>query len=234
MGCNVDLVDVVREYRSGGQVVRALDGISLQISGGEFTSVIGPSGSGKSTLLNLLGALDTPDAGSISVNGCDIASLSEAGRSEFRRHKVGIVFQFFNLLPTLSAWENVAVPRLLDGQRLGPARKEATRLLELVGLGNRVDHRPGELSGGQMQRIALARAMMMDPLLILADEPTGNLDSGTGAAIVDLLRGIAHSAGSYRTVVMVTHNDEAASAADRVIMLHDGQLKSDVDRRRGS
>jgi len=224
----VEMVDVVREYRAGGQTVRALDSISLGLAGGQFASVVGPSGSGKSTLLHLLGALDSPDSGSIRFEGIEIATMTDDEQSTFRRHKVGFIFQFFNLLPTLSAWENVAVPKLLDGRSLRRIRPDAVRLLELVGLGNRVDHRPAELSGGQMQRVAVARALMLDPPLILADEPTGNLDSATGTAIVELLRGVAHDADVDRAVVMVTHNAEVAWATDRVITLQDGALKSDV------
>lgn len=223
----VEMVDVVRKYHVGGQTVRALDGISLAIEAGQFASVVGPSGSGKSTLLHLLGALDSPDSGSIRFDGVEIATMTDDEQSSFRRRKVGFVFQFFNLLPTLSAWENVAVPGLLDGQSLGELKPRAVRLLDLVGLGNRVDHRPAELSGGQMQRIAVARALLLDPPLILADEPTGNLDSATGAAIVELLAVLAHDGGLPRAVVMVTHNTEAAWAADRVLTLHDGALHSD-------
>lgn len=223
----VEMVDVVRKYHVGGQTVRALDGISLAIEAGQFASVVGPSGSGKSTLLHLLGALDSPDSGSIRFDGVEIATMTDDEQSSFRRRKVGFVFQFFNLLPTLSAWENVAVPGLLDGQKLGELKPRAVRLLDLVGLGNRVDHRPSELSGGQMQRIAVARALLLDPPLILADEPTGNLDSATGAAIVELLAVLAHDGGLPRAVVMVTHNTEAAWAADRVLTLHDGALHSD-------
>ncbi|MEI6253548.1 MAG: ABC transporter ATP-binding protein [Mycobacteriaceae bacterium] len=224
----VEMVDVVREYRVGGQSVRALDGISLGIDAGQFASVVGPSGSGKSTLLHLLGALDSPNSGSIRFDGTEIATMTDDEQSTFRRRKVGFIFQFFNLLPTLSAWENVAVPGLLDGRSLRLLKPHAVALLELVGLGNRVDHRPAELSGGQMQRIAVARALTLDPPLILADEPTGNLDSATGTAIVELLRSLAHDSGSRRAVVMVTHNTEAAWAADRVLTLQDGSLHSDV------
>jgi putative ABC transport system ATP-binding protein len=223
-----EMADVVREYRTGGQTVRALDGISLGLARGQFASVVGPSGSGKSTLLHLLGALDSPDSGSIRFDGIEIATMTDDEQSAFRRHKVGFIFQFFNLLPTLSAWENVAVPKLLDGQSLRRAKPHAVDLLERVGLGNRVDHRPAELSGGQMQRVAVARALMMDPPLILADEPTGNLDSATGTAIVELLRSAAHDSDVDRAVVMVTHNAEIAWATDRIITLHDGVLESDV------
>ncbi|OCB64183.1 ABC transporter ATP-binding protein [Mycobacterium malmoense] len=224
----IELRDVMREYRVGGQTVRALDGISLRLAGGQFVSVVGPSGAGKSTLLHLLGALDSPDSGSITFDGEEIGRLGDEQQSRFRRHRVGFVFQFFNLLPTLSAWENVAVPKLLDGVRLGRVKPEAIRLLDRVGLGNRTEHRPAELSGGQMQRVAVARALMMDPPLILADEPTGNLDSATGAAILDLLARVAHEDGCGRLVVMVTHNADAAAATDRVITLQDGRVGSDA------
>src|SRR6516225_8714994 len=222
----IDLRDVVREYQVGGQSVRALDGISLRLEGGQFMSVVGPSGAGKSTLLHLLGALDSPDSGSIEFDGTEIGRLTDEQQSEFRHHRVGFIFQFFNLLPTLSAWENVAVPKLLDGVRLGKAKPDAIRLLDRVGLGNRTEHRPAELSGGQMQRVAVARALMMDPPLILADEPTGNLDTKTGAAIMALLTDVAHEDG--RSVVMVTHNLDAVSSTDRVITLTDGRIGSDV------
>ena len=155
------------------------------------------------------------------------ATSATKQQSKFRHHRVGFVFQFFNLLPTLSAWENVAVPRLLDGVRLGKVKSDAVRLLDRVGLGNRTQHRPAELSGGQMQRVAVARALMMDPSLILADEPTGNLDSATGASILTLLGEVAREDGDSRLVVMVTHNSDAAAATDRVITLQDGRVGSD-------
>ncbi|UFS96853.1 ABC transporter ATP-binding protein [Nocardia huaxiensis] len=222
----IELTDVVRKYRIGGEEVRALDGVSLRIDAGQFVSIVGPSGAGKSTLLHILGALDSPDSGSVKFMGSEVGNLGDDAQSEFRRHSVGFVFQFFNLLPTMSAWENVATPKLLDGDRLKRVKPKALELLELVGLGNRAEHRPSELSGGQMQRVAVARALMMDPPLILADEPTGNLDSKTGAAILDLLSDIAHS-GENRAIVMVTHSDAAAAASDRVITLTDGRLGAD-------
>ncbi|MFA1705444.1 ABC transporter ATP-binding protein [Mycobacterium intracellulare] len=224
----VELCNVVREYRVGGQTVRALDGVSLRLADEQFVSVVGPSGAGKSTLLHLLGALDSPDSGSIAFDGEEIARLGDEQQSRFRHRRVGFIFQFFNLLPTLSAWENVAIPKLLDGVRLGRAKPDAIRLLDGVGLGNRAQHRPAELSGGQMQRVAVARALMMNPPLILADEPTGNLDSATGASILALLAEVAHEEGGGRLVVMVTHNADAAAATDRVITLQDGRVGSDV------
>ena len=228
MPLTIEMSEVVREYRAGGHVVRALDGVSMRIDGGQFVTVVGPSGSGKSSLLHLLGALDSPDSGSIRFDGVEIATMTDDEQSSFRRHKVGFIFQFFNLLPTLSAWENVAIPKLLDGHRLRRIRPDAVRLLDSVGLGHRIDHRPAEMSGGEMQRVAIARALLMDPPLILADEPTGNLDSATGASIVELLHGVAHDDGARRSVVMVTHNTEAASMSDRIITLHDGTISSDV------
>jgi ABC-type lipoprotein export system ATPase subunit len=222
----LELAGVSKTYRLGGQTIRALDGITLAFSGGEFVSVVGPSGSGKSTLLHLLGALDRPDCGSIRFQGKEISDLDDYERSEFRRRSVGFVFQFFNLLPTMTAWENVAVPMLLDGARISKVKPRALELLSLVDLADRAEHRPSELSGGQMQRVAVARALMMDPPLVLADEPTGNLDTKTGAAIMALLNDVAHQQG--RSVVMVTHNVEAASSTDRVITLADGRIGSDV------
>ncbi|NKY84685.1 ABC transporter ATP-binding protein [Nocardia veterana] len=220
----LELTDVVKEYRVGEQRVRALDHICLRVETGEFTAVIGPSGSGKSTLLHLLGALDSPDSGSITFRGAEIGSLDDTRQSEFRRHRVGFVFQFFNLLPTLSAWENVAVPKLLDGTGLRKAKPRALELLARVGLADRAEHRPAELSGGQMQRVAVARALIMDPPLILADEPTGNLDSRTGAAILELLGEISATGTS---VVMVTHDQGAVDYCDRVITLRDGRIAAD-------
>ncbi|MCV7135387.1 ABC transporter ATP-binding protein [Mycobacterium hodleri] len=229
----VDLTNVVREYRTGGHTVRALNRVTLRINGGEFTSIVGPSGAGKSTLLQLLGALDSPDSGSIQFNGTEIATMTDDQQSTFRRHQVGFVFQFFNLLPTLTAWENVALPMLLDGRRLRQVRADAVALLDRVGLSDRIDHRPAELSGGQMQRVAVARALMMDPPLILADEPTGNLDSSTGAAIMELLRDVSRTDGAGRAVIMVTHDLAAAAQTDRVITVQDGAVRSDVMGRSG-
>ncbi|BAW05217.1 ABC transporter ATP-binding protein [Nocardia seriolae] len=222
----LELTDVTKEYRVGEQTVRALDGISLRIDAGEFTAIVGPSGSGKSTLLHLLGALDSPDSGSIRFQDKEIGDLDDDRQSEFRRHQVGFIFQFFNLLPTLTAWENVALPKLLDGTGLRKAKPRALELLDLVGLSERAEHRPAELSGGQMQRVAVARALIMDPPLILADEPTGNLDSKTGASILQLLADITKEGNS---VVMVTHDMGAVRYCDRVINLRDGLIGS-IDR----
>ncbi len=220
----VEAVDLVREYRMGEQRVRALDGLNLTLQARQFVSIVGPSGAGKSTLLHVLGALDVPDSGSIVVDGLDLGSLSEEQQSEFRRHRVGFVFQFFNLIPTMSAWENVALPRLLDGKSLRSAKSEAIALLERVGLGDREKHRPSELSGGQMQRVAIARSLIMSPRIVLADEPTGNLDSHTGESILELLTEVSRE-GDGRLVVMVTHDNKAAAHADRTITVRDGKIE---------
>ncbi|MFD0924754.1 ABC transporter ATP-binding protein [Williamsia deligens] len=209
----------------GDATVRALDGLTLRLDAGQFVSVVGPSGAGKSTLLHVMGALDVPDSGRILVDGSDISAMDDDELSTFRRRRVGFVFQFFNLVPTLSAWENVALPRLLDGTPLRRSRTDAQELLDRVGLGNRADHRPGELSGGQMQRVAIARSLIMGPRILLADEPTGNLDSQTGAAILDLLGDVARD-GEGRLVVMVTHDVNAAEVADRTVTVRDGRIAS--------
>ncbi|GAA3951322.1 ABC transporter ATP-binding protein [Gordonia caeni] len=219
----VEATDLVREYRMGDERVRALDGASLSLDGGQFVSVIGPSGAGKSTLLHILGALDVPTSGSIVVDGVDLATLNDDAASEFRRHRVGFIFQFFNLVPTLSAWENVALPMLLDSKSLSSAKPRAVELMERVGLGDRIEHRPSELSGGQMQRVAIARSLIMEPKILLADEPTGNLDSKSGADVLALLADVAHDQPD-RMVLMVTHADDAADFSDRVITVRDGKV----------
>lgn len=223
----IELRDVVREYKVGGQTVRALDEISLHLNGGQFVSIIGPSGAGKSTLLHLLGALDSPTR----ARSPSTARRSGDWATSSSRPSATTGWASCSSSSTCCRpcrpGENVAVPKLLDGVRLGKVKPQAVELLDRVGLGNRTEHRPSELSGGQMQRVAVARAMMMDPPLILADEPTGNLDSTTGAAILTLLGEVAHEEGLGRLVVMVTHNAEAAAATDRVITLQDGRLGSD-------
>lgn len=220
----VRAVDLVREYQMGQEKVRALDGLNLTLDARQFVSIVGPSGAGKSTLLHVLGALDVPDSGSIIVDGLDLAKLSEDEQAEFRRNRVGFIFQFFNLIPTMSAWENVALPRLLDGKSLRSAKNESIALLDRVGLGNRAKHRPSELSGGQMQRVAIARSLIMSPRIVLADEPTGNLDSHTGESILQLLTEVAHE-GEGRLVVMVTHDNKAAAHADQTITVRDGKIQ---------
>lgn len=218
----LELIDVSKSYNVGGQHVVALDSVSATFEMGSFCSIVGPSGAGKSTLLHILGALDVPDHGSVSFDGKDIGGRSDNELSRFRRNTIGFVFQFFNLLPTMTAWENVALPTLLDGGTLRAARPRALELLETVGLSQRAEHRPAELSGGQMQRVAVARALMMDAPVILADEPTGNLDSASGAQLLDLLARIAHDPARRRTVITVTHDRDAIAATDRVLTLQDG------------
>ena len=224
----LELSGVVKEYPTGEQPVRALDGIDLTIEGGQFVSLVAPSGAGKSTLLHMLGALDTPTSGSIRFDDVEVTTLDDNAQSDFRRHQVGFVFQFFNLLPTMSAWENVAVPKLLDGTPIKKAKSDAMRLLDMVGLSNRSEHRPAQLSGGQIQRIAIARALMMDPALLIADEPTGNLDSKTSHNVLEILADVAHASEGRRAVVMATHDLEAARSTDRIVSMIDGRVETDT------
>jgi putative ABC transport system ATP-binding protein len=220
----VRVCNLCKEYRLGTVEVVALDGVCLEVEAGSFVSVMGPSGSGKSTLLHLIGGLDTPTGGLVEIDGNDLSTLDDEELTLFRRRNLGFVFQFFNLLPTMSAWENVALPRLLDGVKLGEVKPRALELLEMVGLANRADHKPSQLSGGEMQRVAVARALVADPVLVLADEPTGNLDSRSGAAVLELLRETVTNDG--RTVIVVTHDSKAASVADRIVRLQDGKVSS--------
>ena len=224
----LELSGVVKEYPTGDQPVRALDGIDLTIEGGQFVSLVAPSGAGKSTLLHMLGALDTPTSGSIRFDDVEVTTLDDNAQSDFRRHQVGFVFQFFNLLPTMSAWENVAVPKLLDGTPIKKAKADAMRLLDMVGLSQRSEHRPAQLSGGQIQRIAIARALMMDPALLIADEPTGNLDSKTSHNVLEILADVAHASGGRRAVVMATHDLDAARSTDRIVSMIDGRVETDT------
>jgi putative ABC transport system ATP-binding protein len=212
---------VGKRYRSGAAEVWAVRDVSLDIVPGEVVAIVGPSGSGKTTLLNLLGALDHPTAGSVWFGDRTISSLSDDEAADFRRRRVGFVFQFFNLLPEICAWENVAVPALLDGERLSRARPRAERLLADAGVDGVAERRPDELSGGEQQRVAVARALMLDPPLVLADEPTGNLDSDNGTAILALFRTIA---AEGRAVVVATHDASVSDHADRVIELRDGNV----------
>jgi len=196
----------------------------LTIEPGSFVTIVGASGSGKSTLLNLMGALDTPTHGRVLLGDQDLGTLADAPRTLLRRERIGFVFQFFNLLPTLSAAENVALPARLSRKPKKATEQHARALLERVGLGARGDHRPDELSGGEMQRVAIARALMMDPPVLLADEPTGNLDSATGLAVLELLRGAVET---HRTVVLITHDSAIARRGERVITMADGRVVRD-------
>ncbi len=219
-----------KHFRRGKVGVRALDGVDLSISDGEFVCIMGPSGSGKSTLLHLLGGLDRPSAGTVLIGDTDLYRLSPDESARFRRRNIGVVFQFFNLVPTLTAAENVALPLLLEGRRFASVRDRVTPLFEQMKLTGREDHGPTELSGGEMQRVAIARALIVSPRIILADEPTGNLDSRSGTEILDLLRQACDQKGV--TIVLVTHDLRAASYADRVVILRDGRLESDSPAQR--
>jgi putative ABC transport system ATP-binding protein len=221
----MQLQAVTKIYKQGLRTVNALCGVSLTIEGGEFVSIMGPSGSGKSTLMHLLGALDTPSSGKVYFQNRELQSLNDRDLSQLRRTQIGFVFQFFNLLPTLTAAENVALPLLLSGQRRAVALKPACAGLERVGLGDRADHFPDELSGGEMQRVAIARALVIQPEAVLCDEPTGNLDSANSAAILELLRGLPET--GRRSVVMVTHDAQAAAYGDRIIHIKDGLVDSE-------
>jgi putative ABC transport system ATP-binding protein len=215
--------DVRKVYRQGETEIIALEGISLEIPTGAFTAIMGPSGSGKSTLLHLIGALDRPNGGELLVHGRLIAQMGDDQLTLFRRTTIGFVFQFFNLLPSLTALENTALPLVLDGRSKAQAEERARRLLAKVGLEKREHHLPEEMSGGEVQRVAIARALAFDPPILLADEPTGNLDSKTGQAILSLLRRINEEDGC--TVMMVTHSDEAARYGHRTIHLRDGRVE---------
>jgi len=219
-------IDVRKVYRQGDNEITALAGVSLDIAQGSFAAIMGPSGSGKSTLLHLIGGLDRPSSGDLLVDGRLIGQMSDDQVTLFRRNQIGFVFQFFNLLPTLTALENVTLPFVLDGRAQAEAEGKAELLLQRVGLEKRKDHLPDELSGGEIQRVAIARALAFNPPIILADEPTGNLDSKNGQAILDLLRRINKEEGC--TVVMVTHSDEAASYGDRTIFLRDGKVERET------
>ena len=221
----IELRSVTKIYGEGDTRVEALKNVDLHIAAGEFVSIMGPSGSGKSTLLNLVSALDLPSSGEISIDGQAIATLDDDALTLFRRHKIGLVFQFFNLLPTLDALDNTLLPVMLDRKVSAQDRQRAERLLTEVGLEARIRHRLHELSGGEMQRVAIARALMLEPKLVLADEPTGNLDSATGENILRLLRDSCQK--HHTTVVMVTHDLTAARAGDRIVSLKDGRIVDD-------
>ncbi|MGA9525214.1 MAG: ABC transporter ATP-binding protein [Myxococcaceae bacterium] len=217
--------DVSKVYRRGKTEVRALSIPELHVPKGQFLSVMGPSGSGKSTLLNLVGALDVPTAGSLTIEDRELSKMSDTELSRFRRDRLGFIFQFFNLLPTLSALENVILPGLLSGKKRSALEGPARELLHRVGLNGRDHHLPDELSGGEMQRVAVARALLIEPALLLADEPTGNLDSKTGAEVLALIREATRE--RHLTVVMVTHDQKAAEVGDRLVRLKDGVIVSD-------
>ncbi|HVK10850.1 MAG TPA: ABC transporter ATP-binding protein [Gemmataceae bacterium] len=225
----MELADVTKTYEQGSRTVHAVRGVSLAVTAGEFVSVMGPSGSGKSTILHLLGALDTPTTGDVLFQGQNLRQMSDRQRSLLRRTRIGFVFQFFNLIPTLRADENVALPLLLGGHRRGAALNRAAGALDRVGMAHRADHFPEEMSGGEMQRVAIARAIVGEPEAIMCDEPTGNLDSKTSQEILDLLRGLPEP--GKRALVMVTHDRRAAEYGDRLIHIRDGRVASEEDLR---
>ena len=213
-------------YGSGPTAVTALDHVSLKIDPGEFVAIMGPSGCGKSTLLHLLGGLDQASEGSVSVDGHSLSDLDDDALTELRRRKMGFVFQFYNLIPVLTALENAALPVTLDGVKPAEAQKRATEWLARFGLGDRLSHRPDQLSGGQQQRVAIARALVAEPQLVLADEPTGNLDTKSSDEIAGLLRQVSKEFG--RAVIMVTHDPRIAAYADRIIFLKDGKVAEET------
>ena len=211
-----------KEYQMGDHLVHALVGVDFQVEKGEFTAIMGPSGSGKSTLLHLLGGLDTPTKGDVVLAGQSLSELNEYQATLARRHNVGFVFQFFNLLPTLSAEENILLPIIIDGKDPKEYQDWLEDLLELVGLADRRDHKPDQLSGGEQQRVAIARALITKPSIVLADEPTGNLDTKTGTAIMKLMQRSSRELG--QTAIVVTHDPKAAAYAQRVVFLRDGEV----------
>ena len=229
----IETQNLTKIYGSGSTAVTALDNVSFTIQSGQFVAVMGPSGCGKSTLLHLLGGLDRPTDGVVIIEGTPIADMSDDRLTELRRRKIGFVFQFFNLIPVLSAVENAALPVTLDGVKPAESKRRATEWLSRFEMGNRLTHRPDQLSGGQQQRVAVARALVADPDLILADEPTGNLDTRSGDEIAGLLRQVAKTYN--RTVIMVTHDPRIAAYADRIIFLKDGKVVDEtlLERKNG-
>ena len=228
MSLVIKIRDIIRDFPLGQEIVHVLKGIDLDIERGDYVALMGPSGSGKSTLMNLLGCLDTPTAGSYELNGVDVSNLSDDELAEIRNKEIGFVFQTFNLLPRTTALENVALPMVYAGASKSQRTERAEEVLNDVGLGDRMDHRPNQLSGGQRQRVAVGRALVNKPSIILADEPTGNLDSKTSVEIMKLFDDI-HAAGN--TVIIVTHEEDIAEHAHRVIRLRDGMVETDVRNR---
>ena len=233
MGSLVDIKNIHKIYNPGENEVRALDGVSLKIERGEYVAIIGQSGSGKSTLMNMLGCLDVPSSGSYFLNGQDVSHMTDNELSDIRNKEIGFIFQGFNLIPGLTALENVELPLVYRGIAKRAREKLSTVALEKVGLAHRMDHKPSEMSGGQQQRVAIARAIAQAPPIILADEPTGNLDSKSTVEIMRILEGL-HEEG--RTVILITHDNEIAANAKRVIRIRDGRVEEDYynkDREKG-
>jgi len=221
----ISVENLKKIYIMGSEKVRALNGVDVKINKNEYVALMGPSGSGKSTLMNLLGCLDTPTSGTYILNGIDVSSMSDSELAAVRNKEIGFVFQTFNLLPRLTALDNVALPLVYSGLRKSVRQEKAKRALEIVGLGDRITHKPNELSGGQRQRVAIARALVNDPAIILADEPTGNLDTKTSIEIMGIFEEI-HDNGN--TVIIVTHEPDIADHAHRIVKLRDGIVETDV------
>lgn len=222
----LDIKNLSKVYGKGDTMVKALDNVSFSVEQGEFVAIIGPSGSGKSTLLHILGGVDTPTSGKVVINNTDISALDETALAIFRRRQIGLVYQFYNLIPILTVEENLTLPLLLDGRK--PEKKQIDALVEKLGLKHRMTHLPNQLSGGQQQRVSIGRALINNPALMLADEPTGNLDSENSKEIITLLR---HFNKEYnQTVIIITHDEKIALSADRIISIEDGKIKRDEVR----
>ena len=226
MSTLIEIQDICKVYNPGENEVRALDGVSLQIKHGEYVAIIGQSGSGKSTLMNMLGCLDIPSSGTYILNGCDVSHMTDDELSDIRNKEIGFIFQGFNLIVALTALENVELPLIYRGVSKKERERLAAAALEKVGLGHRMDHKPSEMSGGQQQRVAIARAIAQAPPIILADEPTGNLDSASSKEIIEILKEL-HKDG--RTVILITHDNEIAAQAKRVIKIKDGKIERDYE-----
>ena len=222
----LDVNNLSKTYGKGDTMVKALDGVSFSVEQGEFVAIIGPSGSGKSTLLHILGGVDTPTSGSVIINDTDISQLDETALAIFRRRQIGLIYQFYNLIPILTVEENLTLPLLLDGRK--PDKKQVQTLIDKLGLSHRLTHLPNQLSGGQQQRVSIGRALVNNPALLLADEPTGNLDSENSKEIIALLR---HFNKEFKqTVIIITHDEKIALSADRIISIEDGRIKRDEVR----
>lgn len=222
----LEVTNLCKTYGKGDTMVKALDNVSFSVEKGEFVAVIGPSGSGKSTLLHILGGVDVPTKGSVVINQTDISNLDETALAIFRRRQIGLIYQFYNLIPILTVQENLTLPLLLDGRK--PDKKQIDTLVKRLGLENRLDHLPNQLSGGQQQRVSIGRALVNNPALMLADEPTGNLDSENSKEIISLLR--QFNKDFNQTVIIITHDEKIANSADRVITIEDGKITGDEVR----
>ncbi|MBT4422988.1 ABC transporter ATP-binding protein [Candidatus Bathyarchaeota archaeon] len=221
----IETVEVTKTYMSGGRPLEVLKGINLKVEPGEFMAIMGPSGSGKSTLLNMIGALDRPTSGKVYINGTDLSHLNDNQIADVRNTEIGFIFQFFNLIPRMDAQRNIELPMAIKGISRGQRKKRALNLLELVGLGDRADHKPSQLSGGEQQRVAIARSLANEPNILLADELTGNLDSKTGEEIMILLRQLNEEEG--KTFILITHDPQVAQNSDRLVSFKDGIIEGE-------